>query len=647
MADATIPGAVYNENPTDIPIDSQPVNFGQGITSNAAAAMRSGLGSSLETQAIGRLQGGGFIPYDQVKKVFDDQKLDATVFPKGQPIRQGEALAVFGQQMAIQADQDRAERAHLGAVAKGVSGFVGALADPLSLGAMVAGPLLGAARAGAAARAVTKGAGFLTRAATGAAEGAAVATGFDVGEKEVGSAQGDRDITTGQILHDAAWGSFLGGAFKGAFGERPSRVDMEPYREMIVGAENTAAYAKAHGLKPEDVVSNKGAVGLYQITPDTAKSLGFNPDMLKDPLYADQVAQANLEKLYKRYGNDPEAIAVGWNAGPGVADKFVKAGHDRAMLPQETRDYLARIDKIKGTGPVAAPGADAPVASVGARDSGLVPARKMPDGSVMYGEKGSTHPELITDAELDGHEPMPNPGDMGWAEPGGAWMSREDAAKLVGSDQSRLESERYKMEQAGEQLPGSFGRRGLPDKTDIDVVKTALAQAEVGSEINVDPVIQAARDEDANTPAYKTNALKIRDEHDDEVRGLETRAYQLARATPRRNSELTPPEATAKLEALNKQTQNAKPEPKVPAEPRAPHPAVAEIQRMAKEDVEAAANMHAGLTGEAPGIEGNKFEKYMEVEGKKFDESEGAEQQPEFQKALEAAVQCGLKNGSA
>lgn len=646
MADASIPGAVYNENPTDIPIDSQPVSFGQGVTSQFGAAMRSSLGSSLETQAIGKLQGGGLIPYDQVKKIFDDQKLDASVFPKDQPIRQGEAIAIMGQQLAIQKDRDYAQRAHLGAVSGGVAGFVGGLADPLFLGAAVAGPLLGSARAALAGRTITQGAGVAARVATGAAEGAGIAAGYDVGEQQVGTAQGDRDITTGQVLHDAAWGSFLGGAFKGAFGERPSRVDLEPYREMIVGAENTAAYAKAHGLKPEEVVSNKGAVGLYQITPGLAKDLGFNPEMLKDPKYADAVAQAGIEKYYKKYGNDPEAIAVAWNAGPGVADKFIKNGRDRTKLPAETQAYLARIDKINGTAEVAAPGATPPVTSVGARDSGLVPARKMPDGSVMYGEKGTTHPELLSDAELDGHEPMPDPSVMGWAEPNGAWMSREDAAKLVGSNQGRLESEKYAMEQRGEALPQGFGRRGIPDKTDVNVVKTALAQAEMGSEINVQPVIEAARAEDAEKGSFKTNPHAIRDEHEAEVRSLETKAYALTRATPVRNSELTPPSTMAKLDAINKQVASAKPEPKVPAEPRAPHPAVAEIQRMAKEDIEAAANMHAGLTGEAPGAEGNKFERYMEAENKKFMESEGPEQQPEFQKALEAAVQCGIRNGA-
>lgn len=639
MPDPIIPGATYNENPTDIAIDSQPVGYGVGMAAQFGAQMRSGLGSSLETQLIGKLQGGAAIPYDQVKKVFDDQKLDASVFAKGQPVSQGEAIAVMGQQLAIQKDRDYAARAHLGAVSSGVAGFVGALADPLSLGAMVAGPLLGSARVALGGRALATGAGLGARVATGAAEGAAIATGFDVGEKQVGTAQGDRDITTGQILHDAAWGSFLGGAFKGALGERPTRVDLEPYRQMIVGAENTAAYAKAHGVNPSDVVSNKGAVGLYQITPDTAKSLGFNPDMLKDPAYAEQVAQANLEKLYKRYGQDPEAIAVAWNAGPGVADRFVKNGRDRTKLPTETQNYLARIDKLNGVEPISSP-----EVAVKANDSGLVVARKMPDGSVMYGEKGQSHPELVSDAELEGHEPMPDPNDMGWATPGGPWMSRQDAAKMVGSDQTALESERWRMEQAGEALPASFGRRGLPDKTDIAAVKTALAQAEMGSEINVEPVVQASADEAKGS--YRANAFSIRDEHENEVRSLETKAYTLARAIPERRSELTPTDVRNKVAALNEQVKNAKPEPSKPTEPRAPHPAVAEIQRLAKEDMEAAANIHAGLTGEAPGVEGNKFENYMKAEEQKFIESEGAEQQPEFQKALEAAVQCGLKNGA-
>lgn len=618
MADASIPGAVVNESPVGLPLESQPVSTGTGMAASFGASMRSTLGVSLETQASGLIQGGDMIPYDQVEKVFKDQKLDPSVFAKGRPVRRGEALAVFGQQLAIQKDQDLAERAHLGAVSGGLSGFAGGLADPLVIGSgLIAGPLLGAARTAVGARAIETGAPLLGRALTGAAEGGAGVAAYEKAEQKLGSAQGDRDITTGQILHDAMWGSVAGGILKGAFGARPNRVDLEPYREMVVGAENTAGYAKAHGMNPDDVVSKAGAVGIHQITPDTAKMLGFSGDidMLKNHDYNAQVAQANLEHLYKRYGDDPEAIAVAWNAGPGVADKFVKASHDRSMLPKETQDYLTRIDKMKGTGNVAAPGATPPAVAVGAKDNNLVVARKMPDGSVMYGDRGDVHANLLSDAELDGDEQV-DPATMGFAEKNGPWMSREEAAKFVGSDQVRLESVRNEMAKAGLKA-GPFGR--APTMADANVAKVVLAQAEKDSEIRPEAAEAAARDE---------------------ANGL--RATGLGDAIPATDSATINPmrEKLAAIEASK---------PKQIVEPttgREPHPALAEIQRLAAEAKEEAQSIHQGLTGEVAGAENNGFEAYMSKEAEKFDISEGVEQKPDFQNALEAAVQCGLNRGT-
>lgn len=644
MADASIPGAVFNQNPTGLPLETQPVSTATGLEAQFGAAMRSSLGVSLETKGIGLLQGGDVLPYDTVKSVFDDQKLDPSVFPKGQPIRRGEALAVMGQQLAIQKDQDLADRAHLGSFTGGAAGFVGGLADPAVLGTgLIAGPLLGAARAGlggAIGHAVETGAPLAARVATGAAEGGAFVGAYEKGEQQFGTAQGDRDITTGQIVHDAVWGSVLGGAIKGAVGARPQRVDLEPMRNMIVGAENTAGYAKAHGLNPDDVVSNKGAVGIHQITPATAESLGFDPSMLKDRDYNEQVAQANLEKLYKRFGSDPEAIAIAWNAGPGTAAKFIKAGRDRSMLPKETQDYLARIDKMQATGDVAAPGSTAPEVSTSARDSGLVVARKMPDGSVMYGHPGDVHFNLMSDDEIDGKEPV-DPKTMGFAQPEGQWMSREDAAASLGQE-GKLEAQKYQMAQAGE-MPGQFGRRGIPDVVDVATARTAVAQAEANSEINVSPVQHAMLDEQNQGRSFKTTATALRDEHEREITHIETQAYRgigLTKAIPVRDSAMINP-AKARLEQIDQQAKQRAPEPATPTG-RNPHPAVAQLQALAEQAKQEAQSIHQGLTGEAKGVEGNRFEAEMADEEADRVRSEGAD---DLQKAVEVGTQCALTKG--
>ncbi len=658
MADALIPGATYNENQSGAPLEAQHVGTLTGIAAQAGQAMHATLGSSLETQAIGKLQGGGAVPYDQVKAIFDDQKLDASVFPKGQPVERGEAIAVMGQQLAIQKDRDLAQRA---GTDQGVTGFVAGLAggftDPALLATgIVAGPLLGAARAGLAATGVTAakgviqtGAGLATRVGVGAAEGAGGVAAYEKAEQQVGTAQGDRDITTGQIVHDAAWGGLAGGVLRGAFGTRPTTVSLEPLKQMIVGAENSAGFARTHGnFNPSDVVSKKGAVGLYQITPDTAKRFGFSGDaaMLKNPAYNEEVANANMEYLYKRYGNDPEAIAIAWNGGPGMADKFIKFGRRTLMLPKETQDYLARI-KAQNIAPPTTPeplaAQPTPTAFIepqeGERMSPaqprLVPSRQMPDGTTFPGTPGASHfstftPEQFEEVEKEGGttssaggpgiEPtMAKFGKMGYQEikgdgSYGKFMDREEAQKFIG----------------GEIRPGGletthYNKIVGPDPTEAAVAKTAIAQAEQGSEINVEPVIKAMRDE---------------------ASGAKADPNELAKAIPQHGSELTTAPIRDKLLAINRQVENAKPAHVLPTTGREPHPDVAEIQRLAKEATEEAANLHAGMTGEAAGVEGNKFEAYMKAEDEKFKESEGAEAQPEFQKALEAAVQCGIKNGA-
>lgn len=89
-----------------------------------------------------------------------------------------------------------------------------------------------------------------------------------------------------------------------------------------------------------------GAQGLMQIMPETARQPGFGLEPLKDPWNPEEnkrFGTAYLSKLLERYGGDEEAALAGYNAGPGVADKWVAAGKDRSMLPEETRNYLSKI----------------------------------------------------------------------------------------------------------------------------------------------------------------------------------------------------------------------------------------------------------------------------------------------------------------
>lgn len=92
----------------------------------------------------------------------------------------------------------------------------------------------------------------------------------------------------------------------------------------------------------DTAVSPKGAIGRFQITPDTAKTYGLDVSKLTDPVYAKEAATKILDDLSRRYGGDKAAILVAYNAGPGKADKWLAANKDPSVLPEETRRYLTR-----------------------------------------------------------------------------------------------------------------------------------------------------------------------------------------------------------------------------------------------------------------------------------------------------------------
>lgn len=637
MSSAGLPGATYNEAPVDVPLEAQPVSTVRGAIANTAASFNSALGVGLEREAIGSVFGNQEkVPYAQVKAAFESQKLDPKEIPTPDAdgnVQTGSSMAIYNNQLSIQKERDAATRARQGAAMSGVTGFVGGMADPLVLGTgLVGGRLLGAAKAGLG---IAEGAPLAGRLATGAVEGAVGVGGYAKGQQQFGTAQGDRDITSAEIFKQAMWGGVLGAGLGGAVGARPTEVNLEPYRQMIVGAENSAGYAKAHGIPVDEVTSKAGAIGLYQITPDTAKSLGFSgdPAMLKDPAYNHTVAMANLEKLHKTFGDDPQAIAIAWNGGPGLARRFIRNGRDVTKLPQETQDYLARIQKINGVPAVAPPAAPtieptnvpAPVqtaeAAVATRKSDLVPARVMPDGSIKYGTPNDIHANLYDDDELEqlsiGSVGMEDK-TMGFAKPGGPFMSRAEAAEYVGLP-GKLESEKYRMSQAGEALPTSFGRRGIPDDTDVAAAKMAIEQHNADSEVNVAPIVRQSLIEKAGGTADPN---------------------ELAKALPVKNSTFTTPNKNS-LEALNEKMKTPEVQPAII--PGQPHPAVAQLQALAKQDIADAEKLHFANTGIKPGEEGS-LKDMIAAEHEELAKEDG---KPELAKAIDAGVRCAIQQGAA
>lgn len=97
--------------------------------------------------------------------------------------------------------------------------------------------------------------------------------------------------------------------------------------------------------------SPAGARGLFQLMPDTAKSLGLSLlpfDQRTQPQASARAAAAYLKKLYARFGDWPLALAA-YNGGEGRVSRTLKAQGARDFagiaehLPAETRLYVPKV----------------------------------------------------------------------------------------------------------------------------------------------------------------------------------------------------------------------------------------------------------------------------------------------------------------
>jgi pyruvate/2-oxoglutarate dehydrogenase complex dihydrolipoamide acyltransferase (E2) component len=95
---------------------------------------------------------------------------------------------------------------------------------------------------------------------------------------------------------------------------------------------------KAESGYRADAVSPKGAIGLMQLMPDTARQLGVDP---KDPGQNAEGGAQYLRELLEKYENDPDQVLLAlaaYNAGPKAVEKY----HGVPPYP-ETREYILRV----------------------------------------------------------------------------------------------------------------------------------------------------------------------------------------------------------------------------------------------------------------------------------------------------------------
>jgi hypothetical protein len=128
-----------------------------------------------------------------------------------------------------------------------------------------------------------------------------------------------------------------------------------PQQRMAAYGPTIDAAAKQYNLDPQMLgrqltqesklnpmaVSPKGAAGIGQLMPGTAKDLGVTD--VNDPQQSINGSAAYMRQNLDRFGGNQNAALAAYNWGPENAQRWQAQGGDPSKLPAETQGYIRNI----------------------------------------------------------------------------------------------------------------------------------------------------------------------------------------------------------------------------------------------------------------------------------------------------------------
>jgi soluble lytic murein transglycosylase-like protein len=144
-------------------------------------------------------------------------------------------------------------------------------------------------------------------------------------------------------------GATLGGNFARGRGFTPQEIDAaidQAASRHNVDPNLVRAVIKVESNFNPNAVSRKGAMGLMQLMPQTARQLKVSNPF--DPEQNVDAGVRHLKELMENYGGDVKLTLAAYNAGQGAVNRSAGVPHFA-----ETRNYVKRITQLYygGTGP--------------------------------------------------------------------------------------------------------------------------------------------------------------------------------------------------------------------------------------------------------------------------------------------------------